>query len=98
VLGLAGSLANFCPGMLVFLAVTTGADPNSRWSRRYAAVAARPLPTLTVAALLLLAATAAQGPLSGIASGLILATFVQGGWTRSIARVLAPIGLTGSPL
>jgi peptidoglycan/LPS O-acetylase OafA/YrhL len=104
VLGLAGSLANFCPGMLVFLAVTAGADPNSRWSRRYAAVASRPLPTLTVAALLLLAATqlpfqtshlatAAQGPLFGIASGLILATFVQGGWTRPIARVLAPIGL-----
>jgi peptidoglycan/LPS O-acetylase OafA/YrhL len=89
VLGLAGSLANFCPGMLVFLAVTAGADPNSRWPRRYAAVASRPLPTLTVAALMLLAATqlpfqtshlatAAQGPLFGIASGLILATFVQG--------------------
>lgn len=104
VLGLAGSLANFCPGMLVFLAVTAGADPTSRWWRRYAAVASRPLPTLTVAALLLLVATqlpfqtshlatAAQGPLFGIAAGLVLATFVYGGWTRRMARVLAPIGL-----
>ena len=29
----------------------------------------------------------------GIASGLVLATFVYGGWTRRMARVLAPIGL-----
>ena len=75
------------------VAVTAGTDRTSRRWRRYTAVASRPLPTLSVAALLLLAATqlpfqtshlatAAQGPLFGIASGLILATFVQGGWTR----------------
>jgi peptidoglycan/LPS O-acetylase OafA/YrhL len=104
VLDLVGSLANFCPGMFVFLAVTAGTDPTSRWWRRYAAVASRPLPTLTIAGALLLAATqlpfetshlagAAQGPMLGIASGLILATFVYGGWTRRLARVLAPIGL-----
>ena len=50
VLDLVGSLANFCPGMLVFLAVTAGADQTSRWWRGYAAVASRPLPTLVVAA------------------------------------------------
>ena len=104
VLGLVGSLANFCPGMLVFLAVTAGADESSRWWRGYAAVASRPFPTVAVAVVLLLAATqlpfqtshlavAAQGPLFGIASGLVLATFVYGGWTRRMARVLAPIGL-----
>jgi peptidoglycan/LPS O-acetylase OafA/YrhL len=104
VLDLVGSLANFCPGMLVFLAVTAGADQTSRWCRGYAAVASRPLPTLAVAAALLLAATelpfqtshlaaAAAAAMLGIASGLILAAFVQGGWTRRMARVLAPIGL-----
>jgi peptidoglycan/LPS O-acetylase OafA/YrhL len=104
VLDLVGSLANFCPGMLVFLAVTAGADSAPRWWRRYVAVASRPPPTLAFAAALLLVATqlpfqtnrlaaAAQGPLLGIASGLILATFVHGGWTRRMARVLAPIGL-----
>jgi peptidoglycan/LPS O-acetylase OafA/YrhL len=103
VLGLAGSLANFAPGMLVFLAVLAAADPGSRWGRRYRAVASRPLPTLAVATVLFLAATqlpfltshvaaAAQGPLFGVASGLVLATFVHGGWRR-LARVLAPIGL-----
>lgn len=102
VLDLAGSLANFCPGMLVFLAVAAGQD--SRWHRRYVGVARRPLPVVAVAAVLFLVATqlpfqsshvaiAAQGPLFGIASGLVLATFVYGGWTRRMARVLAPIGL-----
>jgi peptidoglycan/LPS O-acetylase OafA/YrhL len=104
VLDLAGALANFCPGMLVFLAVTAREDQGSRWYRWYVAVASRPLPTLAVAAMLLIAATqlpfqtshlaaALQGPLLGIASGLVLATFVLGGWTRRIARVFAPIGL-----
>jgi peptidoglycan/LPS O-acetylase OafA/YrhL len=104
VLDLVGALANFCPGMLVFLAVTAGRDESSRLAGRYRAVASRPLPTLAVAAALLLAATqlpfqtshvaaALQGPMFGIASGLILATFVHGGWTRRMARVLAPIGL-----
>jgi peptidoglycan/LPS O-acetylase OafA/YrhL len=104
VLDLVGALANFCPGMLVFLAVSARAGQESRWGRRYAAVATRPLPTLIVAAVLFGIATqvpfqtshlaaAAQGPLLGIASGLVLATFVHGEWTRPIARVLAPIGL-----
>jgi peptidoglycan/LPS O-acetylase OafA/YrhL len=104
VLDLAGSLANFCPGMLVFLAVAARKDESSRWWPRYQAVAARPLPALAAGALLFLVATelpfqtshavtAAQGPLLGVASGLILVTFVHGGWTRPIARVLAPVGL-----
>jgi peptidoglycan/LPS O-acetylase OafA/YrhL len=103
VIGLAGSLANFCPGMLVFLAVCAASDPHSRWGPRFEAVASRPFPTLVVATVLFLVATqlpfqtshvaaAAQGPLFGIASGLVLAAFVQGGWFR-LARVLAPIGL-----
>jgi acetyltransferase len=104
VLDLAGSLANFCPGMLVFLVVAAREGQGSRWSRPYEAAASRPLPTLAVAGLLFLVATqlpfqtshlatAAQGPLLGIASGLVLATFVHGQWTRSLARVLAPVGL-----
>jgi peptidoglycan/LPS O-acetylase OafA/YrhL len=104
VLDLAGALANFCPGMLVFLAVTARENADSRWHRRYVAVAARRLPTLAVAAALLLAATqlpfqtshlaaALQGPMLGVASGLVLATFVHGGGKRRMARVLAPIGL-----
>lgn len=104
VLDLVGALANFCPGMLVFLTLTASEDEGSRWQRRCAAVASRPLPTLVVAGLLLVAATelpfetshlaaAAQGPLFGVASGLVLATFVHGGWTRPVARVLAPVGL-----
>jgi peptidoglycan/LPS O-acetylase OafA/YrhL len=104
VLDLVGALANFWPGMLVFLAVTAGQDESSRWAGRYRAVASCPLPTLAVAAALLLAATqlpfqtshvaaALQGPMFGIASGLILATFVHGGWTSRMVRVLAPIGL-----
>jgi len=102
VLDLVGSLANFCPGMLVFLAVTGGSDlalvaPVHRSGLAPAfdtvgrrALAARrdaaPVPDRHVA-------TAAQGPLLGIASGLILATFVYGGWTHRMARVLAAIGL-----
>jgi peptidoglycan/LPS O-acetylase OafA/YrhL len=104
VLDLVGALGNFCPGMLVFLAVAAARDESSRWRRRYVAVASRPLPTLTVAVVLLLGATqlpfltshvaaALQLPFFGIAAGLILATFVHGGWTRRMARVLAPIGL-----
>lgn len=104
VAGLVGSLANFCPGMLVFLALAAGEGDRSRWNRRYRAVASRPLPVLAVAGLLFIAATelpfetnelavAAQGPLFGIAAGLVLATFVYGDWTRPLARVLAPIGL-----
>src|SRR4051794_36617692 len=104
VLDLVGSLANFCPGMLVFLAITSDEHSTSLLRRGYRAVASRPLPTLVVAALLLgiatelpfqisHLATAAQGPLLGIASGLVLATFVHGEWTRPLARVLAPVGL-----
>ena len=37
--------------------------------------------------------TAAQGPLVKVSSGLVLATFVHGGWTRPVARVLARVGL-----
>lgn len=105
VLDLAGALANFCPGMLVFLAVAARKERDSSWTRRYTAVASRPLPTLIVAAAMLLAATqlpfqtnhladALQGPLMGVASGLVLATFVEGGrWARGLGRVLGPIGL-----
>jgi peptidoglycan/LPS O-acetylase OafA/YrhL len=104
VLALVGSLANFCPGMLVFLALTARDAGASRWGRRYTAVTSRPLPTLALAGVLFIVATqlpfetsglsaAAQGPLFGLASGLVLATFVHGDWTRPIARVLAPIGL-----
>jgi peptidoglycan/LPS O-acetylase OafA/YrhL len=104
VLDLIGALANFCPGMLVFLAVGVAWDEDSRWRRRYHAVASRPLPTLTVALVLLLGATqlpgltnhvvaALQLPMFGIASGLILATVVHGSWTPWMTRVLAPIGL-----
>jgi peptidoglycan/LPS O-acetylase OafA/YrhL len=100
---LVGSLANFIPGMLVFLASLAAEDPSSRGARWYMAVASRPLPTLIVAAVLFLAATqlpfltshvaaAAQGPLFGIASGLVLSTFVHGKWRR-LAPVLGPIGL-----
>jgi peptidoglycan/LPS O-acetylase OafA/YrhL len=104
VLDLVGSLANFCPGVLVFLALAAGDGGDSRWRRAYDRVVARPLPTLVLAVLLLYAATelpfetshvaaAAQGPLMGLASGLILATFVHGAWTRPLVRVLAPVGL-----
>jgi peptidoglycan/LPS O-acetylase OafA/YrhL len=104
VLDLVGALGNFCPGMLVFLAVAAAGDERSRWRRRYMTVASRPVPTLTFAVVLLLGATqlpfltshvaaAMQLPMFGIAAGLILATFVHGGWTRRMARVLAPIGL-----
>jgi peptidoglycan/LPS O-acetylase OafA/YrhL len=90
--------------MLVFLAMAAQKDERSRWSRRFMAVASRPLPTLALAAFLFLLATelpfdtshlaaAAQGPLFGVASGLVLATFVHGEWTRHVAPVLAPIGL-----
>ena len=104
VLALVGSLANFCPGMLVFLAVTAGEIAPSRWSRGYVAVASRPALTLPAAAALLLiatqlpfetshVATALQGPLLGIASGLVLAVFVYGALWSPLVRILAPIGL-----
>jgi peptidoglycan/LPS O-acetylase OafA/YrhL len=104
VFNLVGSLANFCPGMLVFLALAARKDEPSRWRARYEAVASRPIPTLAIAVALFAVATelpfqtnqlavAVQGPLLGIASGLVLATFVHGEWTRPLARVLAPIGL-----
>jgi peptidoglycan/LPS O-acetylase OafA/YrhL len=104
VLDLVGSLANFCPGMLVFLAVVAVGSETSPWTRRYVAAASRPVPMLATAALLFLVATqlpfqtshvatAAQGPLFGIASGLVLATFVHAQWTGGVIRVLAPAGL-----
>ena len=104
VLDLVGSLANFCPGMLVFLALLGREAANSRWRRGYAAVASLRLPALIIAAALFLAATelksetnhlaaAVQGPLLGIASGIVLATCLNGSWPRRAVAVLAPIGL-----
>jgi peptidoglycan/LPS O-acetylase OafA/YrhL len=104
VLTLAGSLANFFPGMLVFLAVTASEHGPSRWSRGLDAIASRRVITLGVAAFLFLVATqlpfqtshvatAAQGPLFGLASGLVLIVFVHGRVPRLFSRVLAPIGL-----
>lgn len=104
VLGLVGSLANFCPGMLIFLALTVGEGTGSRWGRRYTAIGSRPLPTLAIAGALFVVATslpfhtnavaaAAQGPLFGVASGLVLIAFLHGEWTRPVSKVLAPIGL-----
>jgi peptidoglycan/LPS O-acetylase OafA/YrhL len=105
VLDLVGNLANFCPGMLVFIALAAREGGDFRWERRYTAVASRPLPTLIVAASLFIVATelpfatshlaaAAQGPLMGVAAGLVLSTFVNGGgWTQPLSRALAPIGL-----
>ncbi len=104
VIALVGSLANFCPGMLVFLAVTASEIAPSRFSRGYLALASRPALTLPAAAVLFLiatqlhsqtshVATALQGPLFGIASGLVLAVFVHGALWRPLVRVLAPIGL-----
>ena len=104
VLGLVGNLANFCPGMLIFLALTVDEPAGSRWGRRYTSVASRPIPTLVVAGGLFTLATslpfhtsavaaAAQGPLFGVGAGLVLVAFLHGEWTRPIAKVLAPIGL-----
>jgi peptidoglycan/LPS O-acetylase OafA/YrhL len=104
VLSLVGSLANFCPGMLVFLALTVNQYDATRWGRLYRYVASHPLPTLFTAGALFVVATdfpfqtselaaAAQGPLFGLAPGLVLAAFLHGEWTRPVARVLAPIGL-----
>ena len=104
VLDLVWSLANFCPGMLVYLALAAREQGTSPWGPRFTVVASRPVPALALAGLLFIAATelpfdtshpaaAAQGPLMGLASGLALATFVYGSWTRPVARVLAPIGL-----
>ncbi|HEY4825122.1 MAG TPA: acyltransferase [Solirubrobacteraceae bacterium] len=105
VLNLVGSLANFCPGMLIFLALTVDRKTDSRLGRRYTAIAARPLPTLVIAGGLFIVATsalpfhtnavaaAAQGPLFGVASGLVLIAFLHGEWTRPLAKVFAPIGL-----
>jgi peptidoglycan/LPS O-acetylase OafA/YrhL len=104
VLGLVGDLANFCPGMLIFLALTVREDADSRWRRRYTTVASRPLMAIAAAGILFIVATdlpfhtsavaaAMQGPLFGVASGLVLAVFLHGDWTRPVAKVLAPIGL-----
>jgi peptidoglycan/LPS O-acetylase OafA/YrhL len=104
VAGLVGSLANFCPGMLVFLALSAKEDHSLRWRRSYTAVSSRPFLALALAGMLFLAATelpfetsalaaAAQGPLFGLAAGLVLAAFLHGDWTRPVARVLAPLGL-----
>lgn len=104
VLGLVGSLANFCPGMLIFLALTADQPVASRWGRRYTSVASRPLPTLVIAGGLFVLATSlpfhtsavsawAQGPLFGVAAGLVLIAFLHGEWTRPASKVLAPIGL-----
>ena len=101
VLDLVGSLANFCPACSCssrsppartragIAATRGGAPPAAGGGRRRRAVPRRhatPVPEQP-------RRHAAQGPLFGIASGLILATFVYGGWTRRMARVLAPIGL-----
>ncbi len=104
VLDLIGYLGNFCPGMLVFIALTGGEAEASRWRRAYQAVSSRPVIALVAAAGLFLVATdlpfqtnalaaAEQGPLFGVAAGLVLAAFLHGSWTRPISRVLAPVGL-----
>jgi peptidoglycan/LPS O-acetylase OafA/YrhL len=104
VLDLVGSLANFCPGMLIFLALTVAEPTDSRWQRGYTSVASRPLPTLVIAGGPFILATslpfhtsavaaASQGPLFGVAAGLVLIAFLHGEWTRPVAKVLAPIGL-----
>lgn len=105
ILSLVGILANFCPGMLAFLALQAGEGPEeSRWRRRYSTLAARPLPTLVAAALLFVSATevrfqvnalgwTAVAPVIGVASGLVLIAFLHAEWIRPVARVLAPIGL-----
>ncbi len=102
VLDLVGYLGNFCPGMLVFLALSGG--EASRWRRVYRTVASRPIIALAAAAVVFVVATdlpfqtnalaaAEQGPLFGVAAGLVLAAFLHGSWTRPISRVLAPVGL-----
>lgn len=104
VANLVGSLANFCPGMLVFLALAATEDHPAQWRRGYTAVSSRPFLALALAGVLFLGATelpfetsalaaAAQGPLFGLAAGLVLAAFLYGDWTRPVARVLAPLGL-----
>jgi peptidoglycan/LPS O-acetylase OafA/YrhL len=104
VLSLSGSVANFFPGMLVFLAVLAVERRPSRVTRVYTAIASRPLPTLAVAVALFLVATqlpfqtshvaaALQGPLLGVASGLVLSAFVHGRISLRFSRVLAPVGL-----
>jgi peptidoglycan/LPS O-acetylase OafA/YrhL len=90
--------------MLIFLALTVREDADSRWRRRYTTVASRPLMAIAAAGILFIVATdlpfhtsavaaAMQGPLFGVASGLVLAVFLHGDWTRPVAKVLAPIGL-----
>jgi peptidoglycan/LPS O-acetylase OafA/YrhL len=104
VLGLVGSLANFCPGMLIFLALAADWGTRSRVGRQYTAISLRPLLTLVIAAVLFdvavrlpfhtsAVAAAAQGPLFGVAAGLVLIAFLHGDWTRPVVKVLAPIGL-----
>jgi peptidoglycan/LPS O-acetylase OafA/YrhL len=105
VLDLVGSLANFCPGMLAFLALAARDEqaPSSA-GRSVVSAASQPLFALLIAGAAFFIATelpwqtshlvdAAHNPLLGVGSGLVLAAFVLGAWTRPVARILAPVGL-----
>lgn len=104
ILGLAGGLANFCPGMLVFVAETVPAGEGPAWIRVYRSLVSRPLLTLPVAVLLFALATqlptltshvafVLSYPLCGIASGLVLGTALHASRLSRTVRLLAPIGL-----
>jgi peptidoglycan/LPS O-acetylase OafA/YrhL len=98
-------LGNFCPGLLVFLALTpAGRARTTGWWERGRRLCAGPKAALTLAAVCWVLsqklhwetdplAYAAFYPLVGVASGLVLGSVLSGAWLPSVRTALAPIGL-----
>jgi peptidoglycan/LPS O-acetylase OafA/YrhL len=99
-----GVLAMFCPGLLVYLAETSGAD-GGRWVERYRALVARRGAVGLLAALLALLGAVLASTYSvvvydlarvpfAVASGLLVGLAVDARpWSRMALGVLAPLGL-----
>jgi peptidoglycan/LPS O-acetylase OafA/YrhL len=94
----------FCPGLLVYLAETTGSD-GGWWVERYRALVARRAAVGLLAAVLALVGVVLASTYSpvlydlarvpfAVASGLLVALTVQARpWSRAALGVLAPLGL-----
>jgi len=104
VLYLVPPLGNFCPGMLVFLALTPEGRSRGGWWERGRQLCASPAKALSLAAVCWLLsqklhwqsdplAFALFYPLVGVASGLALGSVLSGKWLTRVREALAPVGL-----
>jgi peptidoglycan/LPS O-acetylase OafA/YrhL len=103
--GLVGTLGNFCPGMLVYLAIASPDGAGGTCSAIYRGVARHPRTALSAAVGLMAASgfalqsssyvifSLAREPAAIAASLMLVGSTADFVWIRRMARLLAPIGL-----